>query len=107
LSSKGQTIDSAYNMLADEDGMISFDKFKWAISRVFRVKIPENEIALYWNRFNLIDNKLTKADFYLKFSPYLKRSEEPTETKPKSGLIQEMLEKAEEKTSDTHIRASK
>mmetsp|Transcript_30757 Transcript_30757/g.27960 ORF Transcript_30757/g.27960 Transcript_30757/m.27960 type:complete len:322 (+) Transcript_30757:2692-3657(+) len=73
LNAKNQTLESAFTMFdADDDDMIAFDEFRWAILRIFRVEITENEVALYWKKLDLIDDKLSKKNFLLKFSPYMK-----------------------------------
>ena len=66
LNAKNQTLESAFTMFdADDDDMIAFDEFRWAILRIFRVEITENEVALYWKKLDLIDDKLSKKNFLL------------------------------------------
>mmetsp|Transcript_673 Transcript_673/g.626 ORF Transcript_673/g.626 Transcript_673/m.626 type:complete len:93 (+) Transcript_673:2766-3044(+) len=72
MAQRGQTLETAFLMLdADEDGFLTFDEFRYGITRIFRCKIPEDEISMYWSRLNLYNKKWTKEEFFMKYQEHL------------------------------------
>jgi Ca2+-binding EF-hand superfamily protein len=61
----------------------------------FRMKVPEDEVSLYWNRLRLTGGKLSREEFYMKLSPYMTEESRLQVTKnrlrdldPRTGLSQ-------------------
>jgi len=71
LKMKGQTLDSAFSLFdADSDGRLSFEEFREGILRTFKIKVKEDEIGMYWRRLRLVNDHLTKDEFFMKLGPY-------------------------------------
>ena len=72
LRLKGQNLDSAFSIFdSDSDGFITYQEFKDAVIRTFRIRIDNDELFMYWDRLRPENNKISAETFYHKFGQYL------------------------------------
>ena len=87
---KGQTLDGAFNVMdSNDDGFITYDEFRDAVQRTFRVRVKDEELLMYWRRLNLNKQaQLSRAEFYHRFGLYFSDDTNMRVTQQRLGYAQ-------------------